>query len=205
MNTNLNSLNLLPLVQPYNGSPWPYPGFETVEAIPNSNVIDWVLVEFRDAVNAASANAASRIERQAGFLLNNSSIVGTDGASPLYLSASVVNNLFVVIWHINHLEIMSANPLNLSGGGYTYDSTTGSAQAHGTDGQKAIATGIWGMYSGNGDANNTINNTDKTADWTPNVGKKGYLNGDFNRNGQVSNQDKNNYWLSNINKSSQVP
>ena len=64
-----------------------------------------------------------------------------------------------------------------------------------------MVAGKWGMYSGDGDANNTINNTDKTAVWTPNAGKKGYLNADFNRNGQVNNPDKNNYWIPNIGKS----
>ncbi len=42
MNTALNPQNLIPLSQPYNGSPWNYTGTEQVSSIPNGNVVDWV-------------------------------------------------------------------------------------------------------------------------------------------------------------------
>ena len=41
----LNILGYIPLDQPYNTEPWNYTGTETVTAIPNANVVDWVLVE----------------------------------------------------------------------------------------------------------------------------------------------------------------
>ena len=205
MNTSLNSGGLLPLAQPYNMAPWSYTGSENVAVIPNANVVEWVLVELRDAVNAGSATVGTRIARQAAFILNDGSIVGMDGFSDLIFTATITNNLFAIVWHKNHLGIMSAVPLTLSGGMYSYNFSTSGTQAYGANSQKLLVAGKWGMYSGDGDANNTINNTDKTAIWTPNVGKKGYLNADFNRNGQVNNPDKNNYWLPNIGKSCQVP
>jgi hypothetical protein len=206
MNTFLNSGGLIPLAQPYNVAPWSYSGAESVAVMPNANVVDWVLVELRDAVSAGSATVGTRIARKAAFILNDGSIVGLDGFSDLIFTATITNNLFAIVWHKNHLGEMSAVPLTLGGGIYSYDFTTGSAQAYGgVNGHKQLAVGKWGMFSGDGDANNTINNTDKTAVWTPNVGKKGYLNADFNRNGQVNNPDKNNYWLPNIGKSCQVP
>ncbi len=206
MNTTLNSAGLLPLAQPYNIAPWSYSGSENVAAIPNGTVVDWVLVELRDAVNAASATLTTRIARQAAFLLRDGSVVGMDGFSNLIIPATISNNLFVIIWHKNHLGIMSAIPVSLSGGVYTYNFTTGSGQAYGgINGQKPLAIGKWGMYAGDGDANNTINTADKTSVWTPNAGKKGYLNADYNRDGQVNNPDKNNYWLPNVGKSCQVP
>ena len=206
MNTSLNSAGLLPITQPYNIAPWSYAGTENVAVIPNANVVEWVLVELRDAVNAGLATVGTRIARQAAFILNDGSIVGMDGFSDLIITATITNNLFAIVWHKNHLGVISAVPLTLGGGIYSYDFTTGSAQAYGgVNAHKQLAVGKWGMFSGDGDANNTINNTDKTAVWTPNTGKKGYLNADFNRNGQVNNPDKNNYWLPNIGKSCQVP
>jgi PKD repeat protein len=206
MNTSLNSGYLLPLMQPYNVTPWLYPGTETVPSIPNSNIVDWILVEFRDAADAASATAVTRIARQAGFLLNNGSIVGTDGISPLVLSVSVTYNLFAIVWHNNHLGVISASPLTEAGGIYSHDFTTGSAQAYGNvNAHKQLAADKWGMFSGDGDASNTVNTTDKTVVWKPNAGKNGYLNADFNRNGQVNNHDKNDKWLPNQGKSCQVP
>jgi hypothetical protein len=205
MNTSLNAGGLLPLTQPYNMAPWSYTGTENVPVIPNANVVEWVLVELRDAVNAASATVGTRIARQAAFILNDGSIVGMDGVSDLIFTATITNNLFAIVWHKNHLGVMSAVPLTLVGGMYSYNFTTSGTQAYGASSQKLLVAGKWGMFSGDGDASNTINNTDKTAVWTPNVGKKGYLNADFNRNGQVNNPDKNNYWLPNIGKTSQVP
>lgn len=206
MNTSLNSGGLIPLAQPYNVAPWSYSGSESVAVMPNANVVDWVLVELRDAVSAASATVGTRIARKAAFILNDGSIVGMDGFSDLIFTATITNNLFAIVWHKNHLGVMSAVPLTLGGGIYSYDFTTGSAQAYGgVNGHKQLVAGKWGMFSGDGDANNTINLTDKTSVWTPNVGKKGYLNADLNRNGQVNNPDKNNYWLPNLNKVCQVP
>jgi len=206
MNTSLNSAGLLPLTQPYNVAPWSYSGTESVAVMPNANVVDWVLVELRDAVNAGSATVGTRIARQAAFLLNDGSIAGMDGFSDLIITATITNNLFAIVWHKNHLGEMSAVPLTLVGGIYSYDFTTGSGQAFGdANAHKQLAVGKWGMFSGDGDANNIINATDKTGVWTPNAGKKGYLNADFNRNGQVSNVDKNDKWLPNQGKSCQVP
>ncbi|MBN2174518.1 MAG: hypothetical protein JW731_10310, partial [Bacteroidales bacterium] len=48
MDTWLNDASKIPLTQPYNTSPWNYGGGESVAAIP-SNVVDWILIELRDA------------------------------------------------------------------------------------------------------------------------------------------------------------
>jgi hypothetical protein len=205
MSTNLYTAGLLPLSQPYNMAPWSYSGSESVAVIPNGNVVEWVLVELRDAVNAGSATVGTRIARQAAFVLNDGTITAMDGFSDLIFNVTITNNLFAIVWHKNHLGIMSAVPLTLSGGMYSYNFSTSGTQAYGANSQKQLAAGKWGMYSGDGDANNTVNLTDKTAVWTTNAGKKGYLNADFNRNGQVNNPDKNNYWLPNLNKVCLVP
>ena len=54
MTTGLNQANMLPLGQPFNTAPWNYDETEMVTAIPNGNAVDWVLVELRDAPDAAS-------------------------------------------------------------------------------------------------------------------------------------------------------
>ena len=113
MNTNLNTIGAISLTQPYSGLPWLYAGTESVVSIPNANVVDWVLVELRDAANAASATSATRIARQAGFLLKNGTVTAVDGASTYAIQCSVAQNLFVIIWHRNHLGcnvIRSCNP-----------------------------------------------------------------------------------------------
>lgn len=107
MNAGINDLSLLPLSHPYNIPPWNYPGTESVASIPNNQVVDWVLIEGRDAPDAASATETTSFVRQAAFLLSNGKIVDLDGVSLLSTNYSLNNNLFVVIWHRNHLPILS--------------------------------------------------------------------------------------------------
>ena len=101
MNTTLNGI--LPLSHPYNvtlpyfgGTPdWYYTGAGSVGAIPNVNIVDWVLIELRDAVSAATATSATSIAKFPAFILNNGNIVALDGASNPQFSNVIANNLFV--------------------------------------------------------------------------------------------------------------
>jgi hypothetical protein len=204
MNTELSLTESFPMSQPYNVNPWNYPGNENVTSIP-SNVVDWILVELRDASDATSATPVTAIARQAAFLMNNGNIRTTDGNSKLkFINLSIQQFLYVVINHRNHLAVISANALTEPGGSYSYDFTNGSGQAY-NDGQKEIAPGVWGMVAGDADASSSIDGTDKSAIWNVQAGKSGYRSGDLNLNGQTDNSDKNDYWLPNLGQSSKVP
>ncbi len=204
MNTNLTLLNEFPLSQPYSGSPWNYSGTEEVVTVPE-NVVDWVLVELRDATDAATATAATRIAWQAAFVLSDGSVVGMDGTSDLLFTGTITNQLFVVILHRNHLTVLSANPLVKTGDVYVYDFTTDAGQAFGTDAQKFLSTGIYGMFGGDSNADGSINDLDKVILWQTETGQSGYLPSDLNLDGQSSNSDKNDIWLPNIGNGTQLP
>ena len=208
MNTDLNIGGLLPLTQPYSGQPWNYSGTESVTAIPNGNIVDWVLVELRETTgDASTATSDSIIAQQAAFLLNDGSVVGLDGIDAIScVSTTITNNLFVVIWHRNHLGVMSAYPLIETGGVYSYDFSISEGQAYGGAlGHKEIATGIWwGMIGSDGYPDGQINNADKNDVWAIEAGTSGYLSGDFNMDTQVANSDKNDIWMPNSGKGSQV-
>lgn len=206
MTTILNNTGLLPLTQPYNISPWNYSGSESVISIPNADITDWVLIEFRDATEAALATSQTIIEKQAAFLLNNGSIVGLDGASLLQLNNLPINELFAVICHRNHLGVMSANPLSINGNNYSYDFTSSPSSVFGgEDAHAEIAPGIWGMAASDGNADGTVNIIDKSDIWIMQVGLQGYLKGDYNLNTQIENSDKNDIWLPNVDKNSFIP
>ncbi|MCD4730852.1 MAG: hypothetical protein K8R74_09650 [Bacteroidales bacterium] len=205
MNTHLNFGGSIPLDQPYNDSPWNYNGTESVTSIPNADIVDWILIELRDTTNASLATSETMITRQVAFLLNNGSVVGLDGSSNPQFNNSIIHQLFIVIWHRNHLGIMSALPLTETGGVYSYDFSTGNGQAFGTDAQKNLGTGQYGMVAGDANADGVINDNDGTESWYLETGKSGYLGSDVNLNGQSNNPDKNNYWYINYGKISQVP
>ncbi|MCD4730930.1 MAG: Ig-like domain-containing protein [Bacteroidales bacterium] len=204
MSTDLNP-SFIPNNQPYNVAPWSYAGTESVGAVPNGDVTDWVLVELREtAGGAATAIPGNRIARQAGFLLRDGSIVSTDGISNMIFGVGITNNLYVVLWHRNHLGIMSAIPLTLGGGIYSYDFSTAASQAY-LSGQINLGGGNYGMYAGDADGNGEVHQDDIDIRWSNEVGGGGYFGGDMNMNSQVNNQDKNDIWLPNNTISDQIP
>jgi hypothetical protein len=207
MMTTLNSSAMLPLNQPFNTVPWYYSGTESVISIPNIDVVDWVLVELRQTAGSAStASPATMIGRQAGFILNDGSIVDIDGASMLRFDVVISQNLYAVVYHRNHLGIMSASPLAGVGGTYTFNFSSVAGQAYGgTSAQKQIAPGVWAMYGGDGDGNGIIDVNDKILEWKIQAGTKGFKAEDYNLDGQVNNPDKDDCWLPNINKASFIP
>lgn len=97
--------------------------------------------------------------------------------------------------------------LTFSGTGqrYHYDFSSGGDMVNG--GQlchKELAPGIWGMISGNGNADETVSVADKNDVWNPEGGLSGYCAGDFNLDGFVDNNDKLEQWTVNAGRQSQV-
>ncbi|MCD4736637.1 MAG: fibrobacter succinogenes major paralogous domain-containing protein, partial [Bacteroidales bacterium] len=173
--------------------------------IPNANIVDWVLIELRDTTDAALATDETMIARRAAFLLNDGSVVGLDGTdNACVVSTTIINDLYVVIWHRNHLSILSANALTESGGVYSYDFTIPAGQAYGTDAQQNLGS-VYGMYAGDGNADGTVDDLDISGTWATDAGNAGYLNGDFDMDGQADNKDKNDVWLPNEGEDCQVP
>lgn len=205
MKSDLNDLNLIPLEQPFSGSPWNYNGNENVVEIPNPYIVDWILVEIRDAASAELADAGTIIGRQAGFVLQDGSIVGTDGFSDMQFEAVVSQNLFAAIFHRNHLGIISANPLPQTDGNYSYNFSTDAFQAYGTGSpQKQLAAGIYGMYGGDINVSGNVGPGDKNS-WNILAGFTGYSSADANLDGEIDNRDKNEVLIENAGQGSFVP
>ena len=209
MNTDLNLGNVIPLSQPYDSDPsasWYYTGTEQVAAIPNTDVVDWILIELRDATTAGGADKSTMIAKQACFLTKSGNVVALDGINYPIFNTTVTNNLYVVIYHRNHLGIMSAYPLIPTGNLYSYDYSIDIGQVYGTmNGHKHLGGGVWGMTGGDGKSDGQINNGDKNDVWASQAGGSGYLAGDFNMDSQVNNGDKNDLWVPNTGMGGQVP
>ncbi len=204
MNTEINEL--IPLNQPFDTNPSAvcyYEGTESVDSIPNADVVDWVLIEIRDATDVSLATPESIRGQQAVFLLSNGSIVDINGSNPKF-NYRVEHQCYISIFHRNHLAVISANPITEVGGIYSYDFSTTASQAY-SNGQKEIVTGVWGMIAGDADASGLIDWTDKSGFWDIRSGSNGFLNSDMNLDAEVNNLDKNDFWLLNINEESQVP
>lgn len=209
MQTDLSDNGLVPLSQPYQGSPWNYSGVEQVAAIP-PDVVDWVLIEWRDALTPASANSSTFIWRKAAFLKNDGSVVDLDGSNlPWIGNPQLSGSLFIIVQQRNHLEVMSNQGAVLQSEIFSYDFSDALTKAYGGSiGYKQIGSSParFGLVSGDGNADGQIVIAqDGNTVWTLDAAKRGYYAGDYDMDSQVQNQDKNDVLIPNLGKNSAVP
>jgi hypothetical protein len=201
MTTTLNTNNLIPLSSndAYSTAFYNYTA-STVGSIPNSNIVDWVLVELR-----TGTAAGTKVATRAGFLKNDGTIVDIDGLSPLKFTGLGDGNYYVVVRHRNHLAIMSASTISLNSSSATlYDFSTLQSQAYtsGTDPMVALTGGGFGMIAA--DANNSAIIT--AADVTPiivNLNASVYIGADVNMSAIITAADITKI-ISNLNRATNV-
>jgi hypothetical protein len=100
MRCDLNSKGDLPLCSPYIEKP------RSVESIPE-NVVDWVLVQLREAENGEAVYSRS------SFLHKDGRIVADDGNTGRLFLEVYPGDYWLVIKHRNHLPVMSAETVTL--------------------------------------------------------------------------------------------
>lgn len=205
LHTDLLTAGLIPHTQPYDVDPWNYTGEEFASVIP-ANVVDWILVELRDAPTASQAIPATVVEGwpKAMFLLNDGSVADTNGNVPSYTFNNISDSLFVVIRHRNHLAIMSSHGLTLTGNTFSYDFTNGITKAYGGEvGYKELEEGFYGMAGGEADADGNIFMSDRTL-WRSDLGTTGsYHTSDFDLDGNIFMSDRT-LWRSNLGTSNPI-
>ncbi len=205
LNTTLNAS--IPTTQTYTNNG--HAGAETVGSVP-ANAVDWVLVELREAGSAATALNSTKVGSAAGFLMKDGTIKATDGTSNLTISLSgnTGSDFFVVIYHRNHLPIMSASAISESSSVYTIDFTGASENTHqGMAGLASLSGSKFGMLAGDADGDGDVDATDLTTWRDQNGDPFSYnsTNGDFNLDGEINAVDRNDFQQKNNSKTSQVP
>ncbi len=147
MNAAVNGI--LPLNNPYLEEPWYFSSAtDVLPSIPSAAVVDWVMVELRKANSASVADSSVRVSRQAGLLMRNGEIRALDGVSDLTVQTASEGRMFVVIYHRNHLPVMSSDSLVNTGSLFTYDFTTAANKAYGTNVVEDLGNGKFGMAAG---------------------------------------------------------
>lgn len=196
MKTNLNDAGILPLAQPYNTTPWNYTGTEKATGFP-STTVDWILVELKALPNSTA------LIRRAALLQSDGRVFDVDGIEGVKFDDLVPGNYYIVIRHRNHLAIMSSLPVPFNVASPQYDFTASRDLIYGTGGIVYLGNNIYGMYSGDADANGIVNETDYEA-----VGQylfqAGYVQGDVDLTPAVNVLDYKQVYRS-LSKTSQVP
>jgi hypothetical protein len=197
MSTALTAI--LPLSQPYDstlfdGTQLDYDGLDSVLAMPD-NIVDWVLVQLRtgDPANPPMDSVATR----AALLKSDGTIVDTDGTSAINFADLPDGDYYIVIFHRNHLGIITTSTVALSPASAQYDFTTASSKAFGTNPMKEVETGVWGLYAAEADVNG-LNNASDFNLWLVDTKAvaTGYIQTDFNMDG-LNNASDFNLWLLN--------
>ncbi|MEZ5083072.1 MAG: PKD domain-containing protein [Bacteroidales bacterium] len=209
MGTKLSDNDLIPLMQPYTSTPWNYGGTEQVASVP-AGVVDWVLLEWRDASEPALADSASWIWRKAVLLKNDGSLVDLDGSSlPWIGNPQLTGSLYVIVRHRNHLDVMGNDGATLQGEVFSYDFSDLLTKVYGgSNAYKQIGTSPlrFGMAAGDGNGDGQVETVqDINTIWNADAAKRGYFPGDYDLNSQVMNQDKNDVLIPNLGKGSGVP
>ena len=196
MHDSLRVNGLVPLTEPYTEAEYVHVrdgGDETttnaVLSVSGSNaIVDWVVVELRDATDPADVVAT-----HAALLQRDGDIVGTDGVSPVQFNVAV-KDYHIAVRHRNHLGIMSAAPVRISVVEKAYDLSNGSFALYGTEPTKTIGS-VEALWSGNVIPDDLVKYTGSFNDRdpvltriggvTPTNTVAGYFPEDLNMDGKV--------------------
>jgi hypothetical protein len=160
MTNALNSSGILQAkaaAQPYKAGNFTYSGTEKVGDgffAAHPDIVDWVLVELRDATLPAVVRAT-----RAAFVKQNGTLVDVDGTTAgVIFSGVTAGNYYVAIRHRNHLGIRSAAPVGFSNGAGTYDFTTAANSSFKSQGYPSTVNrdGVWLMRGGNANSNGNV-------------------------------------------------
>ncbi len=136
MTPTLNDLGLLPTTEPYTSLGYMHTGGGGGEVagstlnFPSSGIIDWIVVEYRDAVDPSIVVAsASRL------LYSNGRVERAGGISIPTFAPDPNGQYHVAVRHRNHLGVMTAQPVDFSTSPYI-DLTAPGTAVFGTDSRK---------------------------------------------------------------------
>ena len=188
MSNTLQNSNLLPLQQPYNSEPWNYTGneaFANKNLFP-SNVVDWVLVEVRDA-----ANENAFLTSKAALLLQDGTVrdVSLDVEEGVYFSGLDANTDYrFALRHRNHLAVMTSTAFSLPNA-TAYNFSMAASQALGENQLQEVEAGVFALSSGDFDGNSVMTVLDFNLYFSQLATLNAYTLGDANLDGKVTVAD----------------
>lgn len=167
MNDGLRANGLIPASEPYTDLDFDLPGGggETVDAAllavtGDDAVVDWVLVELRDASHPSTIVAA-----QSALLQRDGDVMAADG-SPNLMFDVPAGNYRVAVRHRNHLGCMTANDVALGGSPVMVDFGLASTATYGTEAQMS-ADGKRMLWPGNVQLDDRLKYTGSNNDRDP--------------------------------------
>jgi len=195
----LRSASLLPLDEPYGSLGYIVPSVSTTPGVlavtGNDAVVDWILVELRDATDPTLILAS-----QSALLQRDGDIVAADGGNLTFADMGETS-FYIALRHRIHFGMRTEDNYDVLGG-INVDFTNPTTNLFGVDAMETIG-GVRVMYSGDANGDGTINSVDKNGSWqVQNGGPYTYIltTADWNLDGTVNSVDKNDNWRLNNGK-----
>ncbi len=147
MKDDLRAAGLIPINEPYTAMGFVLDAAASTTSLAlswtlSNAIVDWVLVELRDA-----ADPSVVVARKAGLLRVGTGVVAPDGVSAIGFS-NAPGNYHVALRHRNHLGIMTAAPVALTNTPITIDTRDPATPIHGVEARKTV-NGTMMLWAGN--------------------------------------------------------
>jgi subtilisin-like proprotein convertase family protein len=195
MNDGLRSPLVIPTAEPYTalGFTQVGGGGETVNAsvftaTGNDAIVDWVLLELRNA-----ANNTQVVRTRCALIQRDGDVVDVNGTSPVAFPVAA-GNYFVALRHRNHHGVMTSAAVALSSSPAIVDFRSPTTSVFGVQALKTVGTNL-ALWAGNArrdvDLKYTGSNNDRdpilvrVGSTTPNNSVPGYFPEDVNLDGSV--------------------
>lgn len=167
MHDSLRVNGLIPLSEPYTALGFPQVGgsgattsSSVLSAIGGNAIVDWVLVELRDALSNTTVTAT-----RCGLVQRDGDVVATDGLAPLRFDVPP-GSYFIAVRHRNHLAVMTQGTRSLGTATTTVDLTAPATPLFGTAAARTIGA-IRALWTGDASHDGTIRYTGSGNDRDP--------------------------------------
>lgn len=172
MRDQLRTKSLIPATEPYTALGYIHTGgggSETVSSSvlavsdPNNAIVDWVVVELRDATTPSTVIAS----KSALIQKDGDVVSATDGVSAVTFTGISVSNYYVSVKHRNHLGVMTKTALNFATAVGLIDFSLPSTLTNGTNPQKVLSDGRLALWAGNTTGDNQVIYSGTSSDVSP--------------------------------------
>lgn len=200
MRDDLRQLGHLPLTEPYTAAGYTFVGgggemvdASVFNATGNDAIVDWVILELRDA-NTPATILASR----AALIQRDGDIVDLDGKNTaVSFTGLTAGNYYLSVRHRNHLSATTSQAYFFSEVSWTHDFSSPLKTTWGQNAQKTLDANTLGLWAGDANQDGQINAVDINLFWRPTNGTPfiyGSTPADFNMDGAINAVDQNLYW-----------
>jgi len=202
MHDDLRTNGLLPHTEPYTALG--YPDVEVDGTVPDTTwtiagqnaVVDWVLVELRDASDPTVV-----VARRAALLQRDGDVMGADGYNHLLFNVPA-GQYYVAVRHRNHLAAMTATSVMVNASTAAIDFSSPTTATYGVGARDTLSFGRSGLWAGNATTDGVIKYTgtandrdailSRTGGGDPTATVAGYFSEDVNMDGTVKYTGTNN-------------